>query len=387
MSYAQDQYIADGSTSQFNISFPFLKRDHVEVQVNTSSVSFTWVNDSTVQLDSTPAEGDVVTILRQSVLDSRLVDFTAGSILKEQDLDKATKQLLYLIQETKDYANAVHERSISLNLKQNSTSYDTNLPFVENLENKIISFDSDNQVIFRDRGSTEKVDDGSYSYTATDIHNHFTNYSNPHDVNAHQLTDVSGTMNYTEGTVLRADGVQYKEDILNHSDLNDDEIDKHRDWSNNQTGLYINNGNIAKSAITQYDYDYLDLGLGSIADQNAGNVNISGGEITNMDRVGFIGEWNVGTASSNVTVDWSNSNNQVVTLSGNAIISFTNMTVGHKQLKIIQDNTGGRTPTLPSGKWPGGVAGSFSIDANAEDILSIYYDGSNYYYMLTKGWA
>lgn len=32
-------------------------------------------------------------------------------------------------------------------------------------------------------------------------------------------------------------------------------------------------------------------------------------------------------------------------------------------------------------------AGTFSTAADAVDLLSIYYDGSSYYYQLSKGWT
>lgn len=106
-----------------------------------------------------------------------------------------------------------------------------------------------------------------------------------------------------------------------------------------------------------------------------------------VDRVSFAGEHDNGTASSNTDIDWSNGNNQKITLGASITLTFSNMGVGHKQLKVIQDSTGSRTLTLPSGLWPGGTSGTFSTAADAVDILSIYYDGSSYYYQLSKGWA
>lgn len=105
------------------------------------------------------------------------------------------------------------------------------------------------------------------------------------------------------------------------------------------------------------------------------------------DTVDLSSEYDNGSVSSDTTIDWSQGNVQVITLAADITLSFSNMGVGHKQLRVVQDSTGGRTPTLPSGKWPGGSAGSFSTGAGAVDILSIFYDGSSYYYMLSKGWA
>jgi hypothetical protein len=105
------------------------------------------------------------------------------------------------------------------------------------------------------------------------------------------------------------------------------------------------------------------------------------------DYIDFRSEYDNGTVSSDTTIDWSNGNNQVVTLGADITLSFANMGVGHKQLRVVQDGTGGRTPTLPSGLWPGGSPGSFSSSAGAVDILSIYHNGVTYYYQLATDWA
>ena len=47
---------------------------------------------------------------------------------------------------------------------------------------------------------------------------------------------------------------------------------------------------------------------------------------------------------------------------------------------VIQDDTGGRTATGPASiKWPGGSAPALSTEANAIDIFTFYFDGTNYY--------
>ncbi len=130
-----------------------------------------------------------------------------------------------------------------------------------------------------------------------------------------------------------------------------------------------------------------NLGLGTMATQAASAVAITGGAAAGMTVVGFASEYDNGTKSANADIDWSNGNNQKVVLGADITLTFSNMGVGHKQLKVVQDGTGSRTPTLPSGKWPGGTASTFSTGADAVDILSVYYDGSSYYYQLSKGWA
>jgi len=62
--------------------------------------------------------------------------------------------------------------------------------------------------------------------------------------------------------------------------------------------------------------------------------------------------------------------------------------VGRFSLKLVQDATGSRTATWPATvKWAGGVAPTLSTAANAIDIATFYWDGTNYFGTLSKGFA
>ena len=87
-------------------------------------------------------------------------------------------------------------------------------------------------------------------------------------------------------------------------------------------------------------------------------------------------------AGPNYTLDWNNGNKQSLTMLGNLNLSLTAPTSGvtNVLLRVVQDATGGRTITWPANvKWPGGVAPTLSTAANAEDIITCYYNGTNYY--------
>jgi hypothetical protein len=108
----------------------------------------------------------------------------------------------------------------------------------------------------------------------------------------------------------------------------------------------------------------------------------AGRDLTNVRTANFTGEFDNGSQSGpNYTVDWSNGQKQVVTLTGSPTLSFTAPPgVGNFLLRIVQDVTGGRTITWPSSvKWSNGTAPSLSGGAGAEDIVSFYYNGTDYY--------
>lgn len=93
----------------------------------------------------------------------------------------------------------------------------------------------------------------------------------------------------------------------------------------------------------------------------------------------FTEEYDAGSGAS-ITVDWNNAQKQFITLTTNTTVTFTAPDgVGNFQLRIVQDSTGSKTLTLPTIKFPGGTTPTWSTSADSEDILSLFYNGSDYY--------
>lgn len=88
------------------------------------------------------------------------------------------------------------------------------------------------------------------------------------------------------------------------------------------------------------------------------------------------------TGDGTTTIDWNLGNKFKFTFGAyNETFTFTDPSKpGNFILLLIQDTSGSRTVTWPASvKWPGGVAPTLSIDADATDIISFYFDGTNYY--------
>lgn len=89
------------------------------------------------------------------------------------------------------------------------------------------------------------------------------------------------------------------------------------------------------------------------------------------------------TDGSTITWDVSQGVNSVVTLAGTGrTLSITNPTAGHYYtIRIIQDGAGSKTiTTWPTNtKWPGGIGPTLTTTASRYDIVTFYYDGTNYY--------
>jgi hypothetical protein len=105
MAYSYNVYTGNGSTTQFTVGFPYIRREHVFASVNFVSASFTWVNDSTVQISPAPANAARVEIRRKTPVNAPLVDFADGSTLVAADLDTNSLQQTYVNQEQDDQFN------------------------------------------------------------------------------------------------------------------------------------------------------------------------------------------------------------------------------------------------------------------------------------------
>jgi len=102
MAYSYNDYTGNGSTTQFPVAFGYIRREHVAVTVASSPAAFTWVNDSLIQVTTTPANGAVVRVYRTTPLTAPLVDFADGATLVAADLDTNSRQSIYTQQELDD---------------------------------------------------------------------------------------------------------------------------------------------------------------------------------------------------------------------------------------------------------------------------------------------
>ena len=107
-------YTGDGSETDFNFSFPYIKTSHVVVETNDGPAGGTnrWVRttDFTVQtspstfvrFNSAPANLVKIRVLRDSDANVSLVDFANGSVLTETELDNAYLHNRYLAEEAEE---------------------------------------------------------------------------------------------------------------------------------------------------------------------------------------------------------------------------------------------------------------------------------------------
>ncbi len=99
------------------------------------------------------------------------------------------------------------------------------------------------------------------------------------------------------------------------------------------------------------------------------------------NAINFTSEYDNGNSGASPTVNWTLGNKQKITLNNNATFAFTAPGgVSNLLLRIVQDGTGSRTAAWPASvKWPSGSPPTLSTAAAAEDVITCYYQGTNYY--------
>ena len=105
MATTQNTYTGNGSNKLFSITFPYLDTSDVEVYLNgTLQTAYTFANATTIEFGTAPANGATV-LLSRSTDDAALqATFFPGSSIKAADLNYNFDQVLYLAQETVNFA-------------------------------------------------------------------------------------------------------------------------------------------------------------------------------------------------------------------------------------------------------------------------------------------
>jgi len=127
-----------------------------------------------------------------------------------------------------------------------------------------------------------------------------------------------------------------------------------------------------------------DIGAVTLAGNANGQTIADGALCITQDTVTF--------SNTTTTVDWRASNKKTLTMTDNigTILAFTNPPAAcNLILKVVQDGTGSRLITAYDTdiKWAGGTIPTLSTAINSIDILSFYFDGTNYFGTILKGFA
>lgn len=108
-----------------------------------------------------------------------------------------------------------------------------------------------------------------------------------------------------------------------------------------------------------------------------------------LTNVTFAEEFDNGDSGTEKVIDFSEGQKQKITLNNDATINFAVAPgVGHFQLRIIQDATGGRAVTyigISASRWLGSASEpAINANPNGETIMTLFWDGAQYVQSLAK---
>lgn len=99
-------YQGNGVIKQFAVTFDYLARKFVRVDIDgvlqTNGVEYNFLDARTIEFVTTPTQGTLVTIRRNTSATERIVEFRDASVLKASDLDISSLQTFHIAEEAKD---------------------------------------------------------------------------------------------------------------------------------------------------------------------------------------------------------------------------------------------------------------------------------------------
>jgi hypothetical protein len=168
-------------------------------------------------------------------------------------------------------------------------------------------------------------------------------------------------------------------------------------WATPSAGVTASRPTSTNSQVGQIFYDTTIGGLFvwsgaawvSVLSPWSATVNANNNAIQNVKTATFNGEIANGNSGTAATINWQTGQKQTITLTGNVTFTFgAPLGVGNFLLRLVQDGTGSRTASWPGTvKWVGGAAPTLSTAAGAVDIVSFYWNGTNYYGSAGIGFA
>lgn len=107
---------------------------------------------------------------------------------------------------------------------------------------------------------------------------------------------------------------------------------------------------------------------------STGDIYLNGG-------VAWTATYAGGNTGTSYAINIDNGNLQSTTITGAVAITLTTPTHPGKTTIVLTMDGTGHVYSISGCKWPGGTAITYSTAASKVDIISILYDGSNFYCM------
>lgn len=119
----EHSYTGDGSTTNYSVTFAYLKEADVKVTLDhVATTAYTFANATTIQFTAAPATGVKIRIFRDTDVDAARFVFASGSALKAGELNENLDQLLYADQERASTDNIADEAVTTAKLRDGAVT-------------------------------------------------------------------------------------------------------------------------------------------------------------------------------------------------------------------------------------------------------------------------
>lgn len=96
---SKNEYISNGKTVRYQVTFPFVNRDTVSVEVGGTPVNFKFLNDGMIELENIPTARDVIQIKRKIDISKIYHSYVKGEVLDADEINSNKFQLILALQE------------------------------------------------------------------------------------------------------------------------------------------------------------------------------------------------------------------------------------------------------------------------------------------------
>ena len=113
MAQTSNTFTGDGTTVLFPFTFPYIETTDIKVSVDgVDTTEYTLDNATTVRMNVAPSGGSTVRVYRQTDDTALEATFYPGSVIRATDLNADFEQVLYIAQETREFAENTDASSV-----------------------------------------------------------------------------------------------------------------------------------------------------------------------------------------------------------------------------------------------------------------------------------
>ena len=399
---AQVTYTGDGSTTQYSITFPFIDSTHIKAFIDgTQTTAFT-ISSSTLTFTSAPANSSVVRIERQTPNDTRLVDFTDGSVLTESDLDKSADQNFYIAQEItddsaskigigtddkidaqnkiiKNVSNPVNNQdAVTKYYLENTWLSATDKTTLNNVNSNISAINTVNSNI--SAITTNNSNSTNINTVATNIASVNTVATNINDVIA-VANDLAEAVSEVETVANDLNEATSEIDTVANSITNVDAVGTNIANVNSVAGNATNINAVAGNATNINAVNSNSSNINTVAGQNS-NITTLAGISANITTVAGISSNVTTVAGMNSAISTVNSNSSNINTVAGAITNINNVASDIANVNTVATNLSGVNSFAERYRVQAGVPsssndiGDLVFDTTAQKLK--VFDGSSY---------